>query len=81
MEFSIEKCATFIMKSGTDEMEQPNQEKIERLRKRKPSDTREYWKLTPSNKSRRKKKFKKSITGEPETYLRQIYMAEILSKG
>ena len=38
MEFAIEKCVLFVMKSGksylTDGMEQPNQEKIRTLGKK-----------------------------------------------
>ena len=57
MEFGIEKCAMLIIKSGkryvTEGMEQANQEKkLERSEKRKPTNTREYWKLTPLNKCR-----------------------------
>ena len=54
IEFGIEKCTVLIMKNGkrhmTDGMELPNQEKLERSKKRKPTNTWEYWKLTPSNK-------------------------------
>ena len=57
MEFGIEKCAMLIMKSGkrhmAEEMKLPNQKKkLERSEKRKPANTWEYWKLTPSNKWR-----------------------------
>ena len=43
MEFGIEKCAIFVMKSGKqhlmDGMELPNQTKLERLEKRKLTNT------------------------------------------
>ena len=45
---------------------------------KKPTNTWEYWKLTPLNKWRWKKKLRKSISGEPESYSRQNYVAEIL---
>ena len=61
MEFCIEKCAMLIMKSEkqqiTEEMELPNQEKSERLEKGKLPNSWEYWKRTPSNKWKGKKKF------------------------
>ena len=54
MEFSIEKFPMFVMKSGkqhiTDGMELPNQDKLERSEKRKPTNIWVSWRLIPSNK-------------------------------
>ena len=63
MEFGIEKCAILIMKNGNGHMKEgkevPNKEKIRMLRKkRKLTNTQEYWKRTPSNKWRWKKNWK-----------------------
>ena len=85
MRFGIEKCAKLVMKSGkkhlTDGMELPNQDKIITLReKKKPTNIWASWRLTPSNKWRWEKEFRKSISGEPESCLRQNYIAETLSK-
>ena len=80
MEFGIEKCAMLVMKRGkrhmTERIERPNQEKkSKRSEKRKPINISEYWKLTPSNKWKWKKKFK-SITEkpkiEPKLYFRSL---------
>ena len=53
MEFGIEKCAMLIRKSGnrqmTEGIELLNQEKSERSKKNKLTNTREYWKRAPSN--------------------------------
>ena len=84
MEFGIEKYTLLVMESSkrhlTDAMEQPNQEKIEHSAKRKPTNTWGYWKLTPSNKWRRKNEFRQNISGEPESFSKQNYIAETLSK-
>ena len=55
MEFGIAKCTMIIMKSvkrhltdGKGTMK--SRKKLERSEKRKPTNTWEYWKLTPSNK-------------------------------
>ena len=62
MEFSIEKCALLVMKSGkrhrTDGMELPNHDKI-RTEKMKPTNTWVTWGLTPSNKWKWKTRFEK----------------------
>ena len=54
MESGIEKCTMLVMKSGerhiTNGMELPNQDKIRTLGEKKPTNTRESWRLTPSNK-------------------------------
>ena len=85
MEFGKEKCSMLLMKCGkrhmTEGMELPNQKKLERSEKRKPTNTWEYWKLTSQNKLKLKKKLRKSISGEPENYSRQKYIVETLSKG
>ena len=82
-EFGREKCATIVMKSGkrhlTDGMELPNQDKIKRSQKMKPTNTWASWRLTPSNKWKCKTKFKKYISGELENYSRQNSPAETLS--
>ena len=53
-EFGKEKCAMLVMKSGkrhlTDGMELPNQDKVKRTHKTKPTNTWASWRLTPSNK-------------------------------
>ena len=71
IEFGIEKCTMQARKAGNDtwQKESNNQikKKSERSEKRKPTNTWEYWKLTPSNKWRWKEKIKKKIiSGEPE---------------
>ena len=64
------KCAMLIMKSDkrhlTEGMELPNQDK-ECSEKRKPTNTRGYWKLIPLIKRRWKKKINKD-------YLRRMRM-------
>ena len=49
MGFGIEKCAMLVMKSRkqyiTEEIKQPNQEKLEHTEKKKPTNTWGYWKL------------------------------------
>ena len=84
MEFGIEKCAMLVMKSSkwhlTDGMELPNKDKIKTLGEKKPTNTWGYWKLTLSNKRSWKKKLRKNISGEPESYSRQNYIVETLSK-
>ena len=78
IKYGIEKCTMQIMKSGkrqmTEKMEQPNQEKSERSEKRKRTNTRDYWKRTPSNKWGWKKKIKKRISGEQEKYSKPNYV-------
>ena len=76
MEFGIEKCVMLVMKSSkrhlTEEVELPNQVVIRALGEKKPTNTWRYWKLTPSNKWKWKKNFKKSISEEPENYSSQM---------
>ena len=51
MEFGLEKCGMLVMKSAKRYtragIELPNKEKSERSKKRKTTNTMEYWKLTP----------------------------------
>ena len=59
---------------GTDGMKLPNQEKnLERsAEKNKPTNTWRSWKW------RWKKKLRKNISGELESYMRQNYIGETL---
>ena len=54
MKFGIEKGAMLVMKSVklhmTEGIDLPNQGKIEHSRKRKRTNTWEYWQLTPPKK-------------------------------
>ena len=81
MEFGIEKCAMLVMKSGkrhmTDGIELPNRDKIRTLGE---NETWVFWRLTPSNKWKRKTRLKKNISGELENYSRQNSPAETSSK-
>ena len=56
MEFGIEKCDMFVMRSGkrqmTDGIKHQIKKKSERSEKRKLSSTWEFWKRVPSNKRR-----------------------------
>ena len=69
MEFGREKCAMLIMKSGKwnmiDGMELP---KIRTVGENEPTNNSTSWRLTPSNKWKWKKKFRKNIPGELENY-------------
>ena len=81
IEFGIEKCAMLIMKSRKwTKWNLQTKTKLERLEKRKPTNTWRYWKLTPSNKWRCKKKIRKEYLWRPESYSRENYVAETLSK-
>ena len=82
MEFSIEKCAMLVMKSGKqhlmDGMEQPNQEKIRTLGEK---ETNKYLGILMRHHqtgSAERKKLRKSISGELENYSRQNYIAGTL---
>ena len=81
MKFSVEKYIMLEMKSGkrhlTDGMELPNQEKIRTLEEKK---TYKYFGVLFDTSGDERKKLRESISGEPETYLRQNYIAETLSK-
>ena len=66
------------MKSRKQHLTERNNQiktKIEHLEKRKPTKSWGYWKLTPSNKKRWKKKFRKNIS-EAESYSRQNDIVE-----
>ena len=73
-----------VMKSGkrhlTNGIKLPNQDKIRTPGEGKPTNTWASWRLTPSNKRRLKKKLRKNISEELDSYLRQNYLAETLSK-
>ena len=84
MEFG-EKCVMLIMKSWkqlmTEGTELPNHEKIRSSEKRKPTNTWEYWKWTPSNKWRWRKILEKSISGERVNYSKANCIVEISLKS
>ena len=67
MEYGIEKCAMPVMKSGKRHLT----DGLEPSKKTKPRNTWASWKLAPSNKWRWKKKLRKNISGELESYSRQ----------
>ena len=73
-----------VMKSGkrcmTEEVELPNQVVVRTFEEKTPTNTLGYWKLTPSNTQKWKKKIK-NILDAPENYTRQNSIAETLSKG
>ena len=84
MEFGKEKCAMLVMKSGkqnpTDGTELPNQVKIRTLGEK---ETNKYLGILEADTVKQvemKEKLRKSISGEPESYSRQNYVAETLSK-
>ena len=80
MEFGRERCSMPVMKSGkrhlTDGMELPNQNRIER------SKTYKYWDILEADSIKqlemKKKTLRNNISGEPESYSRQNYVAETL---
>ena len=83
MESAIEKCAMLIMKSGkrhlTNGMELPNQEKIRSLGEK---ETYKYLGILEADTIKQvemKEKLRKSISGEPESYSKQNYIAGTLS--
>ena len=84
MEFVIEKCAMFVMKSGkrqpTDGMELPNQDKIKTLAEKETSKYLGILEADIIKQVEMKEKFRENISGELENYLRQNSIAEILSK-
>ena len=83
MEFGIEKCAMFVMKSGKrhlmDGMELPNQDKIRTLVE---NETYKYLGILKADtiKWKWKTEFKKNISEELENYSRQNSLAKTLSK-
>ena len=85
MELCIEKCATLVMKSGKrllmDRIETDGIEtKFEHSEKKKRTNIWGYWKLIPPNKWSWKKKFRKNISGEPESYSRQLYSRNLIKR-
>ena len=86
MEFGIESVAILVMKSGkwhqTDGMKLTTQDKIRTLGEREK--TYKYLSIlepyTIKQVEIKEKKIRKSISEEAESYLRQNYVAEILSK-
>ena len=84
MEFGIEKCAMLVIKSGkrhlTEGMELPNQDKIRTLGEK---ETYKYLGILEDETIKQvemKEKSRKNISGEPECYSRQNYVAETLSR-
>ena len=84
MEFIIEKFAKIIMKCSkrhlTDIMELPNQNKIRMLREK---ETYKYLDILEADSIKQVKMIKtlrKTISEELQSYLRQNYVAETLSK-
>ena len=74
VEFGIEKCAVLIMKSRKrhlrNEMEQPNQGKIRTLREKETFKYLGVLEADTNKPEKMKKKFRKNISGEAESYLR-----------
>ena len=83
MEFGIEKRAMLVMKSGkkhfTRGMELPNHEKIRTIGEK---ENYKYLGIleTDTIKQEMKEKIKKEYCREPESYSRQSYIVETLSK-
>ena len=84
MEFGIEKCAMLVMKSGkrqiTDGVELPNQDKIRTLGEKETYSYLSILEADTITQVEMKEKWRKGISGEPESYLRQNYDAKTLSK-
>ena len=86
MEFCLEKCAMFIMKSGkrqmTEGIEQPTQEKIRTVREREMYKYLDILEVdTIKQVEMKEKKPKKKCPEKRENYSKQNYIAEIASKG
>ena len=83
IEFGIEKCAMIVMKSGkqnlTHGMELPNQDKIRTLGEK---EIFKYLRILEADTIKRgdERRKIKIISGESESYTRQNYQAETLSK-
>ena len=84
IEFGIEKCAMLVMKSDkrhlTDEMEQPNKDKIRTLGEK---ETYKYLSILEADTIKQlemKDKIQNEYLREPENYSRQNSQAETLSK-
>ena len=86
MEFSIEKCAMLIMKSGkkqhiTERIELPNQERIRAL---EGNENYKYLVILEADKIEQveiKENIQKSITDERESFSKPSSATKILSKG
>ena len=85
MRVGIEKCAMLVMKSGkqhlTNRMELLNQEKIQHSEKMETCKHLEILKADPIKQEKTKEKMKKVSSAKTESYLRQYYIVETLSKG
>ena len=86
MLFGIEKCAMLVRKSGkrhiAEGIDLPNQDKIRTPRKKEMYKYLGIFEAdTIKQLEMKEKKLKKSISRERESYLRQNYVAETLSKG
>ena len=84
MGFGIEKYPMLVMKSSkrylTDRIELPNQHKIRTLGEK---ETYKYLGILEADTIKQeemKEKLRKNISGEPESYSRQNYITETLSK-
>ena len=84
LEFSIKKCARFVVKSGkrhlTDGLELPNQDKVRTLAE---NETYKYLGILEADTIKQvemKDKIQKNISGELENYTRQNSLAESSSK-
>ena len=84
MEFRIEKCAILVMKISKwhlmDGMELPNQDKIRMLGEKENYKYLGIFENDTIKQVEMKEKLRKCIIGEPESYSRQNYGAETLSK-
>ena len=84
VEFSIEKCAMLVMKSGkrhlTDRMELPNQDKFRTLGEKETYKHLGILEGDTIKQAEGKEKIKKNISGELESHSRQNCLAETLSK-
>ena len=83
MEFSIEKCAMLVMKSGkrhmTDGMEQPNQDKNRTPRENETSKYSGILEADTIKQVEMKDKIQKNNSGELENYSRRNSLAETSS--
>ena len=84
MVFGIDKCAMLVMKSSkrhlTDGMELPIQDKIRTFGEKEIYKYLGILEAYTVKQEEMKEKIRKNISREPESYLRQNYGAETLSK-
>ena len=81
MEFGIEKCAMLVMKSSKQRKQSNYQNQVGiNARKKGNLQILAYFEAV-TKEVEMKEKLKKSISGEPESYSKQSYIEEILSKG